>query len=251
MQYAYDCHIGKKRKVNQDRAIVIKNEYDQYLAIVCDGMGGHVAGELASSMCIDSMCQSFFNHGLFKDTADATYFLSDACKTANFLVYEDAMSHPEHRGMGTTMVCMLVLKKQLVISHVGDSRLYFDDGSQLIQMTTDHTYVNMLVETGSITKEEAKTHPKRNILLKALGVFDQLTMPIQIRDFKEGTYVLCSDGLYNLVSEETIKTILDQPKELNEKVMELIDLANAHGGTDNISVILVDNKGGESDGSHS
>lgn len=248
MQYAYDCHIGRKRKVNQDRAIVVKNEYDQYFAIVCDGMGGHVAGELASSMCIDSICQSFFNHGLFKDISDATYFLSDACKTANFLVYEDSMTHKEHAGMGTTLVCMLILKTQVVISHVGDSRLYFDDGNELSQMTTDHTYVNMLVESGTITKEEAKTHPKRNILLKALGVFEQLTMPIQIRDYKEGIYLLCSDGLYNLVSEDEIRTILLKEIDLNQKVMELIELANDHGGLDNISVILIENKGGAHDG---
>lgn len=247
MKFAYHSDIGLKRQINQDRCCVLSNQANQLFGIVCDGMGGHQAGEQAAQMTMDILCQSFLAHDIFYSEAAATQWLTDIIETANREVYEDALSNPLHAGMGTTLVAVLCMQNSLIVCHAGDSRAYFFDGLSLQQLTSDHTYVNLLVENGSISKEQAKSHPQKNVLMKAVGVFPELVITQQVYHDFLGMIFLCSDGLYNLVSDETIQNILMQDLLMEEKVMTLIKLANQNGGFDNISVVLIDNRGGEND----
>ena len=243
MKIAYNSNVGQIRQVNQDRVCVLKNDADEYFGIVCDGMGGHLAGELAAGMATDILCESFIEASPLRTEQDAISWLHRACQKANTEIYSDAKSNRYHQGMGTTIVCCIVLKDVMVIGHVGDSRAYLIENNQLIQLTKDHTYVNLLVDSGSITKEEARTHPKRNILMKALGVFEEVVVSTLVIENKKQMVMLCSDGLYNAVSEEEVMNILQMDTVLEDKVIEMVHLANQNGGPDNISVVLMN--GGE------
>lgn len=243
MKFAYDSQIGRIRKVNQDRACVLKNDANEVFGIVCDGMGGHLAGELAAQMAIDTLCQSFLENSPIRTEKDATQWLNNAIALANSKIYEDAKQNRLHQGMGTTIVCCLVLKEVIVIAHVGDSRVYLYTNHQLQQLTKDHTYVNLLVDSGSITKEQAKTHPKKNILMKALGVFEEVVVSTLVLENKQQFFLLCSDGLYNCLDENEMIRIIEDNEILEEVVIKMIRAANENGGTDNISVVLLD--GGE------
>lgn len=243
MKFAYNSNVGKIRKVNQDRACVLTNDANEIFAIICDGMGGHLAGELAAQMAIDTLCQSFIEVSPLRCEKDGLQWLNQIISSANAKIYEDAKENRFHQGMGTTIVCCLVLREVMIIAHVGDSRAYFYKDNQLIQLTKDHTYVNLLVESGSITKEQAKTHPKKNILMKALGVFEEVLVSTMVIENQHQNLLLCSDGLYNCLSDEEMIYILNRQDSLEEKVLQLIQTANKNGGTDNISVVLLD--GGE------
>jgi len=239
MKIAYDTHTGKVRQINQDRVCVLKNTANEYFGVICDGMGGHLAGELAASMVLESLCESFLEASPIRTQKDAIKWLNEAVNDANQLVYKDAQSNRQHQGMGTTLVCCLVLADVVIIGHVGDSRAYLYDQFKLIQLTKDHTYVNLLVESGSITKEQAKCHPKKNILMKALGVFDEVVVSTLIMENKHQFFLLCSDGLYNALADEEIIEILREDNVLEEKVLKMIQKANQNGGPDNISVVLM------------
>lgn len=244
MDYASETNIGRVRQVNQDRANVVENARHQILAIVCDGMGGHQAGEEASSMTIKELVVAFKAKNGFDDILEARKWLLDCIAKANSSVYADSQAIAEHHGMGTTLVCALIIENQMCICHVGDSRAYLYENGELTQLTQDHTYVNLLVESGSINREQALHHPQKNVLMKALGVFEHIVVSHQIVPFKNGVLLLCSDGLYNCLDENLIKQIIDAHQDANTISHHLIHEANARGGYDNIGVALV-LKGGE------
>ena len=244
MRFAYNSDIGKRRLTNQDRACVLSNDHGQIFAVVCDGMGGHLAGEQAADMAVNIMCQSFMETSLFINEEQGAAWIVQTVEKANRVIYEDSLSHREHEGMGTTLVAALFLDKHLIIAHVGDSRAYQYDGSSLLQLTKDHTYVNLLIESGSINKEQAKAHPQKNVLMKAVGVFENLVVSYQILPRCPELLCLCSDGLYNCLEDQEMVAIFKQPVSLEEKVMLLIQGANDHGGLDNISVVLIEDEGG-------
>ena len=239
MIFAYDSNVGKVREVNQDRACVLKNDANEYLGIVCDGMGGHQAGELASTLAIECICQSFLEASPLRTTQDGLNWINEAICKANETIYDDALKNPNHQGMGTTVAACLVLKDTIVIAHVGDSRVYQVNSDQLVQLTKDHTYVNLLVDSGTITKEQAKTHPKKNILMKALGVFETIVVSTSVIENKHQTMMICSDGLYNVLSDEEVLSIMAKHDSIHEQVFDMITCANQNGGTDNISVVLL------------
>lgn len=243
MKIAYHTDVGKKRAVNQDRVCALTNEFNQSMGIVLDGMGGHQAGEFAAGLGLDIMCQAFIEHGYFASVELASEWLVKTIEAANQSIFENASTISEHAGMGTTIVVSLWLDEAMIISHVGDSRAYIYENKTLTQLTKDHTYVNLLVESGSINKEQAKVHPKKNVLLKALGVFEDLVVTSQVFPHPNGTLLLCSDGLYNFLAQEECIDILEKEISLEEKVLLLTQLANDHGGQDNISVVLMSEKG--------
>lgn len=243
MKFAYNTNTGKVRQINQDRVCVLKNDANEYFGIVCDGMGGHLAGELAASMVLDSLCESFLEASPLRTEKDALSWLNQSVSKANTLVYEDAKNNRFHQGMGTTLVCCLFLQDVIIIAHVGDSRAYLLENQHLTQLTKDHTYVNLLVDSGSITKEQAKYHPKKNILMKALGVFEEIVISTLVLENNHQFILLCSDGLYNAISDDEMIQLLQEHTVLEEKVLKMIQLANNNGGPDNISVVLMD--GGE------
>lgn len=243
MKFAYHSDIGKRRTTNQDRCCVIQNTVGQTLGIVCDGMGGHLAGEQAAQMAMDMICQSFLESSPFISEAKASSWLIESIEKANEEIFNDACSHKEHQGMGTTLVAAIYLNDEIIIAHVGDSRAYFFDGEKMLQLTKDHTYVNLLIESGSINKEQAKYHPQKNVLLKAVGVFESLVVSSQKISKQPGLLCLCSDGLYNCLDEDEMVHILNENMPLEEKVMTMISKANDNGGLDNISVVLIEEGG--------
>lgn len=247
MKFAYNTDVGKKRTINQDRVCALTNEFNQSMGIVLDGMGGHQAGEFAASLGLDIMCQAFIEHGFFASVELASKWLVETVEMANQKIFENARITAEHAGMGTTIVVVLWLNEAMIVAHVGDSRAYLYENKTLTQLTKDHTYVNLLVESGSINQEQAKVHPKKNVLLKALGVFENLVVTYQVFPHPKGTLLLCSDGLYNCLNQEECIAILENKVSLEEKVFMLIQLANDHGGQDNISVVLMREKGDDTD----
>ena len=240
MKFAYDTNVGQVRHINQDCACVLKNDHQEIFGIVCDGMGGHLAGEQASKMALDSLCQSFLRNSPIGSKEKALTWLNNAIYEANKEIYDDALFNSAHKGMGTTVACCLILEDIIIIGHVGDSRIYLFDENHLVQLTKDHTYVNLLVDSGMISKEQAKSHPKKNILMKALGVFEDVTISTSLLENKHQTLLLCSDGLYNALSDEQMIDVLVKDVPLEKKVLDLIDSANNNGGPDNISVVLID-----------
>jgi Serine/threonine protein phosphatase len=239
--------IGKRRKVNQDLTVTRLNHGNQLLAVVCDGMGGHLAGDLAAKIVINSIVESFNAVEVFKDVKEAIDWIKNTLTQANNKVFKDSLNNLNHRGMGTTVVLSLVLKDTILLTHVGDSRAYLMKDNELKQLTVDHTYVNLLIESGELTKEEAKIHPRKNVLMQALGVYDELEIEIsKLNDI--GDYLLlCTDGLYNGLEEVDIFDIINRADlSIKEKVDKLIDLTNQYGGFDNIGIVLIDfNKGGK------
>ncbi len=247
MKFSYHSDIGLKRAANQDRCCVLSNQAQQTFGIVCDGMGGHLAGETAAQMALDILCQAFIEKERFYSVAEASQWLLDAVEKANRAIYIDANSDTNHQGMGTTLVAVLVIQHSLIVCHAGDSRAYIYANAKLQQLTKDHTYVNLLVENGSINKEQAQFHPQKNVLMKAVGVFENLVTSHKIYDDMQGTLLLCSDGLYNLVSDIEMMNVLAQATSLEDKTLQLIQIAKQNGGFDNISCVLIDLGGGVND----
>ncbi len=226
--------IGMKRTNNED-AIYVNEQKNLY--VVADGMGGCNAGEVASNTAI-----SIFVEAMEKteneEILDRMMFATRAC---NQIVYQKAKNNIEYTDMGTTLVAACIEKEKVFIIYVGDSRAYRFRDNELCQITTDHSYVMELVKIGSITKEEAEVHPKKNIITRAIGVREDVEPDIVIADIKEGDKILlCTDGLSNMVSNKEMEKILTKECSTEEKVKKLVLLANHKGGLDNISLILIE-----------
>ncbi len=232
--------IGKKRPNNED-AIFFKNitgrDDLQALLCVCDGMGGHASGELASSLAakIFSMIERTESGSL-----KGKYFtiLNEALQFANKKIYEIAQKDENKRGMGTTITAGLIAENTLHIAHVGDSRAYLFRENNSHKLTSDHTYVAELVRNGLLTEQESENHPQKNIITRALGNNERIeidTYKIYLRDGDR--YIFCSDGLTNYINDEEIRDIIFEHKTPEDTAKALINLANLRGGADNISVI--------------
>lgn len=245
MNYYANTDIGKVRSKNQDQATVIVNTKDQVVVVVCDGMGGHRSGEIASRVVIEHVTSCFNCIPPFDNDAEVKKWLHDTIEEANVIVKKTAQQNIEHHGMGTTIVIAVYMAGKLYISHVGDSRAYIFKDKQLKQITKDHTLVNELIDRGMISKEEGKSHSQKHVLTQAIGADTQLDPSLIELEFADSLLLLCSDGLYNTLDEEKIISVLDKDIKVSEMVNELIDLANENGGYDNIAVAIVDNRGGK------
>ena len=209
--------------------------------VLLDGIGGASSGEVASKTAANKVIEYLKdNYVTSSDVKDNTEQVSLAIKYANKCVYEMNKEDKSYKDMGTTIVLMVVDNYMAYIATVGDSRIYEVTHSKLEQLTEDDTYVNALVRDGIITKEEAKTHPDKHVLLKALGITKSITFDIKrLYNVKGRRFLLCSDGLYICVSEEKIFEIVsnNSPEKICDK---LIEEANNNGGTDNITVMYIE-----------
>lgn len=235
--------IGKKRKNNEDMGYVSKNSHATLL-LVCDGMGGHKKGEIASKLIVDSISNDFKKRKIGFNPVSVKKFSKIVLKKANKTVHKKSLENNEFREMGSTAVMAIVIKDITFISSIGDSRCYsFSKTKGLKIRTNDQTYVEFLYETGRITKEEKALHPQKNLLLNAVGINPDLSN-IQTRTIKNNDYsalLLCSDGLYNMISEEEMTEILSNDSlSTNDKAKTMINLALSHGGSDNITVALME-----------
>ncbi|MFA9422536.1 MAG: Stp1/IreP family PP2C-type Ser/Thr phosphatase [Sedimentibacter sp.] len=241
MKVYYDTNKGLLRENNEDNLIV--EETGRYnLYAVADGMGGHKAGEVASSLAIDSI-RECFKESFQQEDFQAPSFIIKSVKTANDKIREEALKKEECFGMGTT-ITMAVVDLELNIAYignVGDSRAYILENNEIKQITDDHTYVNELLKDGKITKGEAKNHPKRNVITRAVGSEESVNPDIfEIEIFEKEVILLCTDGLTTHLSDEKIRDTLKEYGS-SESVQKLIEMANDNGGTDNITIIIVDN----------
>ncbi len=230
--------IGIKRHTNQDAFAVSEFENSAVLAVVCDGMGGANAGNVASQKATE-IIMSFFERSYRKglDASGITALLQSAVLSANIELYDMANKNPELSGMGTTVVALFMNDEFAVISHVGDSRAYLVS-DEITQLTRDHSVVQSLIESGKLTPEEARVHPRRNVITRALGIESEILVDSDEFAVKSGeSIMLCTDGLSNFVTPKEIKEIFSQKTE--DVADSLVDRANKNGGGDNITVVAV------------
>ena len=236
LSWAGTTDVGHVRSINQDAYYA-----DRGLFILADGMGGHTAGEVASSLAIKSVRTFLESKRPSSLALDLERSLLQATRIANEDILEDAEQHEEHGDMGTTLVIAWVVGSFLWYIHVGDSRLYRWDGSSkvLSRLTEDHTLVAELVAKGYVLPEAAEKHPYRNVLSRCLGRPDLDVGPVQkIPMHAQDRYLLCSDGLTKEVPEQEIAQILSTYSDDQEAVEALVHQANEYGGRDNITVVL-------------
>ena len=246
MKTFYLTDSGKVRDHNEDSVTILKNANNEYLLIVADGMGGHRAGEVASSMVISHMNNRFNQLDSIGSKIDAINWLKDNVTEINKEIIDYTKIHPEAMGMGTTCVMALITDEYLVFANIGDSSGFVYKNGKLTKVTNDHTLVNLLVASGDLTEEEAKYHPKRNVLMKALGSSEKAELDIFDVDTNIDGVLLCSDGLTSMLTKEQIeKVLVDDELEIEEQVVKLIRKSNARGGTDNISVAYLNCESGE------
>ncbi len=228
--------VGQKRQVNQDYVFASEEPVGNLpnLFVVADGMGGHKAGDFASSFAVQILLHTI----LEDDNQNPIKIIRNAVEEANRKVLEAAKQHAEMEGMGTTMVLVTIVDDYAYVANVGDSRLYLIE-DKILQITKDHSLVEEMVRRGLITKEEAKTHPDKNIT-RVLGIGPEVEVDFFDIHLKENsTLLLCSDGLSNMVSDDDIWRIANTSRDLRETGMRLVSLANENGGKDNIAVVLV------------
>ena len=238
-RFAYKTDIGKVRLSNEDQAAALVNASGDVLLVVCDGMGGQNKGDLASSLAIHTVVSSFKNRKGFANSYFARLWVGRAIREANRSIFEQSQSNPAYKGMGTTLTLLLIVKDIAILGHVGDSRCYFlKNHHDLVQMSEDQTYVAYLLRTQQITPEEALTHPKRHVLMNALGVYPSASIDVKSFPYLNEEVLLCSDGLYNNVPQEDIAAIIKGNDAVEQKVNELIAIGNKNGGSDNIAVVL-------------
>ena len=231
-------NVGKTRSVNQDTIFVSTEPVGPLpnLFIVADGMGGHNGGDIASKAAVAHFCDHIKSSGQ-KLASGILDILTSAALVANSKVLSQAETNPELSGMGTTLTACTVHDGKCNIIHIGDSRVYAVTPEEITQLTQDHSYVNEMVKAGQLTRHEAREHPKRNVLTRVLGVNPDMSADGHIVDVATGSVILlCSDGLYNMVPEEEIKTLINTSHEPAEA---LVAAANDGGGLDNISAVIV------------
>jgi serine/threonine protein phosphatase PrpC len=235
-------NVGMKRQNNEDNYL-INDEVGVY--VCCDGMGGHAGGDYASQIAVTTVEEVLANirdEGAAEDDAAEDQITQEKIKYAIRLagkrIYERAQADPEFRGMGTTAVILLFRRGMAYLAHVGDSRGYLLRGGQITQRTEDHSWVNEQIKAGLITAETAKHHRFRNIITRSLGFQEEVEIDTQVLRTEPGDmYLLCSDGLTNLVSEEEIRDMLIATS-FQEALRDLVTLANERGGDDNITAVL-------------
>lgn len=231
--------IGRKRKVNQDYVYSSERPVGNLpnLFLVADGMGGHNAGDYASRLTVETIV----DRSVRSQETDPMVILNEAVQVANSLVRERAVGAAELKGMGTTIVAAVILDRVLHVANVGDSRLYVVNGKEIRQITRDHSWVEEMVRRGGIGKAEARNHPDKNIITRAVGAEETVKADFFQLSLSEGDMVLmCTDGLTNMLEDEEIRMILEGARDIVEKAQGLVNAANANGGRDNISVVLIE-----------
>lgn len=233
---------GQIRTINEDAGGIFFNKAKQMLAIVADGMGGHQAGEVASELAVSFIEEHWEAIDSISTPVEAEQWLEKMLYEMNKMIYERSLEKEEYKGMGTTVVLSICTKEFVTIAHIGDSRCYFIYDKHIERLTNDHSLVNELVRTGQITEMDAELHPRKNVLLKAVGTEETVAPDIKSLNWDENQFlVLCSDGLTNKVSEEEIAQIVSEHDDLEQACQVFIDLANERGGEDNITIAIVKN----------
>ena len=237
MESYFLTDTGKVREHNEDSVTILKNKKGEYLLAVADGMGGHKAGEVASSMAINHLTDSFNKLDTMGDKKTCVEWIRTNVNEINEEIFEYTKNHPESKGMGSTLVMAIYTKDYLLFANIGDSSGFVIKKDELFKITKDHTLVNMLVNNGELTESQAANHPKKNILMRALGANNPIEVDIFSVEEEVNGIVLSSDGLTSMLNKTQIERVLaSKDLSLSEKVIRLIRKSNIRGGLDNISV---------------
>ena len=239
MKYNYLTDPGKVRERNEDSVIIVENAAGEVLMCVADGMGGHKNGEVASSIAITHISDRFKSISSVGNKDDAVNWIQSTVSEANAQIFKYVAEHPESKGMGTTVVLAILTPTFLMFGNIGDSSGYVIKNRKLHKVTIDHTLVNLLVKSGELTEEEAKEHPRKNVLMKALGATPNVDIDIFNVELGVDGIMLCSDGLTNMLTDLQITKVLNTDTTIEDKLSKLIFKCNNRGGNDNISVALL------------
>ena len=234
--------IGLVRSTNEDTFTYIVKDENNFIAFVCDGMGGHLGGSFASSKTVEFINNAYNELDTSKPLKNVGVWLFDTLQRANDYIFNQSLENENLRGMGTTVSGVIMFNGDLYYAHIGDSRIYLYNHHELNQITTDHTYVNTLLLNGLITLKQASKHPKRHVLTNALGIKRKVSVDIgQIRMNKNDNLIICSDGLHNMLDGKKLHKLLKEELELDVKIDLIKEKALAQGGLDNITMILLEN----------
>ncbi len=240
-------HVGMKRNHNEDNLLLLPEER---LFVVADGMGGHSSGEVASKIAVEEVAEFFrmtsqdleitWPYKMDKQKNYDENRLATGVKLANMRIFEKASADTKYKGMGTTIVTVYFAKdSEVVVGHVGDSRVYFFRENTLRMITEDHSLLNDYLKAKKLTPEEIEAFPHKNVIVRALGMKDTVTVDINRVEPKDGDiFLLCSDGLSGMVPDKQIEQILQSQPDLDKACAQLIDAANANGGNDNVTCVL-------------
>jgi PPM family protein phosphatase len=246
IEVAGNTHVGMKRNHNEDNLLVLE---DEKLFVVADGMGGHSSGEIASKIAVDELAEFF---KLTSRDLDATWpykmdktrnydenRLATGIKLANMRIFEKASAEQKFKGMGTTIVTVHFANNLAYVGHVGDSRVYFHRSGVLKQLTEDHSLLNDYLKAKKLSPDEIEAFPHKNVIVRALGMKDTVQVDVGRIDPQDGDlFLLCSDGLSGMVPDPAIQDILSKTTELEMACSQLIDMANANGGNDNVTCVI-------------
>lgn len=248
MQYSAYTNVGRIRNQNEDCYMAEKLTDSISLYTVCDGMGGASAGEIASATAC-SVFHSAMRTAISSCVEETKALIAKVCKQllvngvneANTAVYTLSQNDPSLEGMGTTLVSLLIVNNTAFFVNVGDSRAYYYMNGNVRQITKDHSYVQYLVDMGMIQPDEAENHPHKNLITRSVGTNAEISPDVYVMDLRQAQlFLLCSDGLTNMVSEDAIaKVLADDSVDFSHKAERLVAKANSHGGTDNITALLV------------
>lgn len=232
--FGFASDVGNVRTLNED-CYGYWQEEDYSIYVVADGMGGHNAGEVASKIAVEETIKNF------KRNKNVT----DAIRKANERIYFLSTGDKSLTGMGTTITVAVIENNNIEVAHVGDSSCFVIDNDVIMKLTRDHSLVQELIEIGSITEEEAKTHPNRNIITRALGTSDSIDIDVY-RLKLNGTekFILCTDGLSNYVEQDEMLSIVNK-EDCKNACLDMVKLAKSRGGRDNITVIVFEGEGRE------
>ena len=232
-------HIGRRRETNQDYMFTSETPVGNLpnLFLVADGMGGHAAGDYASRFTVEKIVEYIEQ----SKQREPVKVIREAVNEANCLLLKEADENPEKKGMGTTIVAAVVVEDCLYTANIGDSRLYVINHGEITQITRDHSLVEEMVRIGEMNKADAREHPDKNIITRAVGVQPEVSVDFFETKLKpEDMILICSDGLTNMIEDEEIRQIILGQRDIVEKAEMLIETANLNGGKDNITVVLVE-----------
>ncbi len=233
--------IGLVRATNEDTFTYIVKDENNFMAFVCDGMGGHLGGSYASSKTVDFLNDAYAKLDPATPIKNVGVWLFDTLQAANEYIYEQSLANENLKGMGTTVSGVIMVNGDIYYAHIGDSRIYAYSKDSLQQVTTDHTYVNTLLLNGLITFKQAQKHPKRHVLTNALGIKRKVYVDIgQIRLKDDENLLICTDGVHNLLDGKKLTKLLNEEIDIELKINMIKEKVLSLGGLDNITLILLE-----------
>lgn len=235
--------VGQKRKMNQDYVFTSEKAIGNLpnLFVVADGMGGHNAGDFASKYTVEKLIESISNN----KEKNPIKIIRESIEVANRELLKKADENSDLNGMGTTLVVATIVNEYMYVANIGDSRLYIIN-DDIKQITKDHSYVEEMIRIGKLDREDARNHPDKNIITRAVGAGNEVAVDFfELKLEEKDIILMCSDGLTNMIEDDDIKMIVKRQRDVADKAEKLVKIANENGGKDNIAVVIIEPFAGE------